>query len=140
MLSEDELLALETNVAYGCGKYADLSHIRNHEYIFSNVKILEDTSMYMLNSYSRIRSIARTAKMSEQQLVEAKKGGLQLEHKKELKLGTQLLRFGDVLARMENGLFLLAHCELMYRVANMFTEFCKDCYCLEKDKIGKIGI
>ena len=71
VLSEDELLAAQTNVAYGCIKYADLSHNRNHEYIFSFDKMLDDrgnTAAYMLYAYTRIRSIARTANVTPEQL------------------------------------------------------------------------
>ena len=71
VLSEDELVAAQTNVAYGCIKYADLSHNRNHEYIFSFDKMLDDrgnTAAYMLYAYTRIRSIARTANVTPEQL------------------------------------------------------------------------
>ena len=96
VLTEEELLAAQTNVAYGCIKYADLSHNRNHEYIFSFDKMLEDrgnTAAYMLYAYTRIRSIGRTANVTEHQLTDAKKEGLKLEHEKELKLGKLLLRY-----------------------------------------------
>ena len=95
VLSEAELLAAQTNVAYGCIKYADLSHNRNPEYIFSFDKMLDDrgnTAAYMLYAYTRIRSIARTANVTEEQLEQAKKEGLKLEHEKEIKLGKLLLR------------------------------------------------
>ena len=36
------MLAAETNVVYGCVKYADLSHNRNYEYKFSIVKMVGD--------------------------------------------------------------------------------------------------
>merc|ERR1712117_523422 len=90
VLTEAELLAAQTNVAYGCIKYADLSHNRNHEYIFSFDKMLEDrgnTAAYMLYAYTRIRSIARTANVTEEQLAKAREDGLKLDHEKELKLG-----------------------------------------------------
>ena len=34
VLSADELKAAQESIAYGCIKYADLSHNRNHEYVF----------------------------------------------------------------------------------------------------------
>ena len=34
VLSTDELKAAQESIAYGCIKYADLSHNRNHEYVF----------------------------------------------------------------------------------------------------------
>jgi len=141
VLNEEELLAAQTNVAYGCIKYADLSHNRNHEYIFSFDKMLDDrgnTAAYMLYAYTRIRSIARTANVTQEQLVEAKKSGLKLEHEKEIKLGKLLLRFGEVIHRMTEDLLLHSLCEFMYEVANAFTEFYEKCYCVEKDKAGNI--
>merc|ERR1719300_1279486 len=141
VLNEEELLAAQTNVAYGCIKYADLSHNRNHEYIFSFDKMLEDkgnTAVYMLYAYTRIRSIARTAMVTDEQLKDAKKSGLKLEHEKELKLGKLLLRLSEVLTRITDDLLLHTLCEFMYEVANTFTEFYENCYCVEKDKSGNI--
>merc|ERR1712003_467639 len=141
VLSPEEMLAAQTNVAYGCIKYADLSHNRNHEYIFSFDKMLEDrgnTAAYMLYAYTRIRSIARTANVTEGQLTKAREDGLKLDHEKELKLGKLLLRFGEVLQRMTEDLLLHSLCEFMYEVANTFTEFYEKCYCVEKDKAGNI--
>lgn len=141
VLSEEELRAAQTNVAYGCIKYSDLSHNRNHEYIFSFDKMLEDkgnTAAYMLYAYTRIRSIARTAGVTEDQLQQAKAAGLQLEHEKELKLGKLLLRFTEVLARIQEDLLLHPLCEFIYEVANTFTEFYENCYCVEKNKSGGI--
>jgi arginyl-tRNA synthetase len=58
VLSESELLAAQRAVAYGCIKYADLSHSRTNDYIFSFDKMLEDkgnTAVYMLYAFTRIR-------------------------------------------------------------------------------------
>jgi len=141
VLTEEELLAAQTNIAYGCIKYADLSHNRNHEYIFSFDKMLDDrgnTAAYMLYAYTRIRSIARTANITKEQMEKAKQLGFKLEHEKELKLGKLLLRFGEVLHRITDDLLLHPLCDFMYEVANTFTEFYEKCYCVEKDKAGKI--
>jgi len=141
VLTEEELLAAQTNIAYGCIKYSDLSHNRNHEYIFSFDKMLDDrgnTAAYMLYAYTRIRSIARTANVTKEQLEQAKKQGFKLEHEKELKLGKLLLRFGEVIHRITDDLLLHPLCDFMYEVANTFTEFYEKCYCVEKDKAGVI--
>merc|ERR1712098_215166 len=141
VLNEAELLAAETNLAYGCIKYADLSHNRVADYIFSFDKMLEDkgnTACYMLYAYTRIRSIARTAQVTEEQLKEARKEGLKLDHEKEIKLGKLLLRISEVLARISEDLLLHPIADFMYEVANTFTEFYENCYCVEKDKEGKI--
>jgi len=141
VLNESELLAAETNLAYGCIKYADLSHNRIADYIFSFDKMLEDkgnTACYMLYAYTRIRSIARTAQVTEEQLTTAKKAGLRLEHEKEVKLGKLLLRIAEVVGRMSEDLLLHTLCEFMYEVANTFTEFYECCYCVEKNKEGVV--
>ena len=41
-LTAEEVAAAQRSVAYGCIKYADLSHNRNQEYVFSFDKMLED--------------------------------------------------------------------------------------------------
>lgn len=141
VLNETELLAAETNLAYGCIKYADLSHNRVADYIFSFDKMLEDkgnTACYMLYAFTRIRSIARTAMVTEEQFKTAKKAGLQLDHEKEVKLGKLLLRISEVVARISEDLLLHPLCEFMYEVANTFTEFYEVCYCVEKNKEGSI--
>jgi len=141
-LTEDELKAAQTSVAYGCIKYADLSHNRNGDYIFSFDKMLDDkgnTAVYMLYAYTRIRSIARTAKVGQDRLDKAKaEVGIKLDHEKELKLGKLLLRFSEVVTKMTDDLNLHALAEFMYEVATAFTEFYDTCYCVEKDKSGEI--
>ena len=62
VLTEGEMTAAKNAVAYGCIKYSDLSSNRNHQYIFSFDKMLQDkgnTAVYMLYAYTRIKSIAR---------------------------------------------------------------------------------
>jgi len=140
-LTKEEFKAAQENVAYGCIKYSDLAHNRNHEYIFSFDKMLEDkgnTAVYMLYAYTRIRSIARTAQVTKEQLEAAKKEGLQLGHEKEIKLGKLLLRVSEVISRMTEDLLLHPLADFMYEVANTFTEFYENCYCVEKNKEGKI--
>lgn len=39
VLNQQELRAAQESVAYGCIRYADLSHNRNHEYVFSYDKV-----------------------------------------------------------------------------------------------------
>ena len=36
-LSDEEMRAAQKSIAYGCIKYSDLSHNRNHEYVFRYV-------------------------------------------------------------------------------------------------------
>ena len=128
-LSKAEFEAAQKSVAYGCIKYADLSHNRQNEYVFSFDKMLEDkgnTAVYMLYAYTRICSIARNANLGRDKILEAvrtKGAEVSLEHEKELKLGKLLVRFGEVCARVADDLCLHTLCEFMYEVATTFTEF-----------------
>ena len=104
VLTAEELKAAQESVAYGCIKYADLSHNRVHEYVFSFDKMLEDkgnTAVYLLYAFTRIRSIARTAGVTPQQLQAAAAGtAVSLTHDKEWKLGkvSSLILFIQVLS------------------------------------------
>ncbi|CAF1083743.1 unnamed protein product [Brachionus calyciflorus] len=138
VLSEEELIAAQKAIAYGCVKYADLSHNRTSEYIFSFDKMLEDkgnTAVYMLYAYTRIRSIARNAGVTSEQLKEfVKSNQIVLDDAKEWKLAKNILRFPEVYLKALNDLLLHSICDYMYDLATVFTEFYDSCYCIEKDK------
>ena len=90
VLTAEELAAAQKSVAYGCIKYADLSHTRTNDYVFSFDKMLEDkgnTAVYLLYTYTRIRSIARLANITTEQIREAAlTTPIDVSHEKELKL------------------------------------------------------
>lgn len=138
VLTAEELKAAQESVAYGCIKYADLSHRRTNDYVFSFDKMLDDkgnTAVYLLYAYTRIRSIARNAKMSPESLQEAAKTTpIPLEHAKEWKLAKCLMRFPEIISRILDDLFMHTLCDYLYEVANTFTEFYEVCYCITKDK------
>ncbi|KAJ8968963.1 hypothetical protein NQ317_018327 [Molorchus minor] len=142
VLTPEELKQAQESVAYGCIKYSDLSHNRNHEYVFSFDKMLEDkgnTAVYLLYAYTRIKSIARTANLTPEKIRElSKTHQITLEHDKEWKLGKVLLRFPDVLLKITKDLCLHHLCEYVYEIATTFTEFYDNCYCIERDSVGDI--
>ncbi|XP_003706581.1 arginine--tRNA ligase-like protein [Megachile rotundata] len=142
VLTEEELKAAQESIAYGCIKYADLSHNRNHEYIFSFDKMLEDkgnTAVYLLYALTRIRSIARAANISPEKLREmAESTPISLEHDKEWKLAKVLLKFPDVLIKITKDLYVHQLCEFVYEISCAFTEFYDNCYCVEKNELGEI--
>lgn len=142
VLTPEELKLAQEAVAYGCIKYADLSHNRINDYVFSFDKMLDDkgnTAVYLLYALTRIRSIARTAQISvDQLLAEAQKTGFKLSHEAEWKLAKVLLRFPEVILKVSNDLYLHSLCEYLYEISSTFTEFYDKCYCVEKDKEGKI--
>lgn len=142
ILTEEELKIAQESIAYGCIKYADLSHNRNHEYVFSFDKMLEDkgnTAVYLLYALTRIRSIARAANITQNKLQElAQSNQISLEHEKEWKLAKVLIKFADVLIKITKDLYLHQLCEYCYEISCAFSEFYDNCYCIEKNELGEI--
>ncbi|XP_074068565.1 arginine--tRNA ligase, cytoplasmic isoform X2 [Macrotis lagotis] len=138
VLTPEELKAAQTSVAFGCIRYADLSHNRMNDYIFSFDKMLDDrgnTAAYLLYAFTRIRSIARLANIDEEMLQKAaKETKIILDHEKEWKLGRCILRFPEILQKILDDLFLHTLCDYLYELATTFTEFYDSCYCVEKDR------
>ncbi|KAF5269785.1 hypothetical protein FQA39_LY08566 [Lamprigera yunnana] len=142
VLNPEELKKAQESIAYGCIKYADLSHNLNNEYVFSFDKMLEDkgnTAVYLLYAYTRICSIARNANYTAEKIKKISKSvTISLDHEKEWKLGKVLLRFPDIVVKITKDLFLHHLCEYVYEIATTFTEFYDSCYCIEKDSSGDI--
>ncbi|CAH4029941.1 arginine--tRNA ligase, cytoplasmic [Pieris brassicae] len=142
VLTPEELKQAQEAVAYGCIKYADLSHNRINDYIFSFDKMLDDkgnTAVYLLYALTRIQSISRTAQVSFDTLMtKLEKSGIKLTHEAEWKLGKVLLRFPEVILKVTNDLYLHSLCEYLYEISSTFTEFYDKCYCVEKDKTGNV--
>lgn len=142
-LTPEELLLAQRNVAFGCIKYADLSKNRQNEYLFSFDKMLEDkgnTAVYLLYAYTRIKSIARNCGEEFVKNLEKikKETPIVLDHEKELKLAKVLIQFPDIIEKMLKDLNIHYLCEFLYQISTAFTEFYDSCYCIQKDKEGKI--
>lgn len=142
VLTPEELKKAQESIAYGCIRYADLCNNRNHEYVFSFDKMLQDkgnTAVYLIYAYTRICSIARNAGLSPDDIKNlAKKTQVSLDHDKEWKLAKVLLRYPDVLLKITQDLCLHHLCEYVYEICTTFTEFYDSCYCIEKDNAGNI--
>ncbi|XP_071086878.1 arginine--tRNA ligase, cytoplasmic-like [Haliotis cracherodii] len=138
VLTPEELKKAQEAVAYGCIKYSDLCHNRTHDYVFSFDKMLDDrgnTAAYLLYANTRIRSIARLAKVSTDDLKKAAKTTqIDLSHEKEWKLAKCLLRFPEIICKILDDLYLHTLCDYLYEISTTFTEFYDNCYCIEKDK------
>ncbi|XP_024921228.1 arginine--tRNA ligase, cytoplasmic isoform X2 [Cynoglossus semilaevis] len=138
VLSPEELATAQRAVAFGCIKYADLSHNRINDYVFSFDKMLDDrgnTAAYLLYALTRIRSIARLANIDEVALRKsAETTEVILDHEKEWKLGKCILRFPEILQKILDDLLLHTLCDFLYELATTFTEFYDSCYCVEKDR------
>ncbi|XP_059208366.1 arginine--tRNA ligase, cytoplasmic [Centropristis striata] len=143
VLTPEELTKAQRSVAFGCIKYADLSHNRINDYVFSFDKMLDDrgnTAAYLLYAFTRIRSIARLANIDEATLRKAAETTeVVLDHEKEWKLGKCILRFPEILQKILDDLLLHTLCDYLYELATTFTEFYDSCYCVEKDrKTGEV--
>ncbi|KAM9788922.1 arginine--tRNA ligase, cytoplasmic [Neosynchiropus ocellatus] len=138
VLTPEELRRAQRSVAFGCIKYADLSHNRVNDYVFSFDKMLDDrgnTAAYLLYAFTRIRSIARLANVDEATLKKAAETTeVLLDHEKEWKLAKCVLRFPEILQRILDDLLLHSLCDYLYELATTFTEFYDSCYCVEKDR------
>nr|XP_061801768.1 arginine--tRNA ligase, cytoplasmic-like [Nerophis lumbriciformis] len=138
VLTPEELTKAQRSVAFGCIKYADLSHNRINDYVFSFDKMLDDrgnTAAYLLYALTRIRSIARLANLDEASLKKAAETTeVLLDHEKEWKLGKCILRFPEILQKILDDLLLHTLCDYLYELATTFTEFYDSCYCVEKDR------
>lgn len=135
ILSEEELRLAKEAVAYGCIKYADLSHCRTNDYVFSFDKMLDDkgnTAVYLQYAYMRIRSINRLISITRDQLINH--GTPTFGHEKEWKLAKLLCRFTEVLNRCVVDFYIHTLCDYLYEVATTFTEFYDVCYVVEKDR------
>lgn len=141
-LTPEELKRAQEAVAYGCIKYADLSHNRIHEYVFSFDRMLDDrgnTAAYLLYALTRIRSIARNVGLSPDALLGGEAVPVPVEHPKERKLAKALLRFPEVLAIMLEELYLHPLCDYLFELSQTFSEFYDNCYCIQKDRTtGKV--
>ncbi|XP_060693315.1 arginine--tRNA ligase, cytoplasmic isoform X2 [Hemiscyllium ocellatum] len=138
VLTPDELKAAQEAVTYGCIKYADLSHNRTNDYIFSFDKMLDDrgnTAAYLLYAFTRIRSITRLANIDDATLQKAAtETTILLSHEKEWKLGKCILRFPEIINKILDDLYLHTLCDYLFELATTFTEFYDNCYCVEKDR------
>lgn len=139
VLTKEELDIAQEAVAIGCIKYADLAHDRNHDYVFSFDRMLDDrgnTAVYLLYSLTRIRSIIRNCNLpksiNEIGNELAQNGALKLEHARENKLAKFILNFTDVIVEIVDNLFLHTLCKYLYDLSVIFSEFYDQCYVIEK--------
>ncbi|CAF0733152.1 unnamed protein product [Rotaria sordida] len=140
VLTPEEIEKAQKSVAYACIKYADLSHNRNSDYIFSFDRMLDirgNTAAYLLYAYTRIRSIGRTAGV-DQATLKATAHDIELNfeiEERELKLAKCIIKYADIFTRVLDELLMHGLCEFMYQLATTFTDFYDRCYCVEKDKV-----
>lgn len=140
-LTPEEFEAAKKATAFGCIKYADLSHVRSHDYVFSFDRMLDDkgnTAIYLLYAYTRIRSIVRNTNLSKDEIdklaANSSVEDLPLDHPREMRLAKFLLKWPEVIETIYKTLLINSLCEFLYDLAGCFTEFYEKCYVVEKDR------
>ncbi|CAD5120295.1 DgyrCDS8870 [Dimorphilus gyrociliatus] len=141
VLTPEEFKAAKEATAFGCIKYADLSHVRTHDYVFSFDRMLDDkgnTAIYLLYAYTRIRSIVKNTNLSKEEIeklaANATAESLPIDHPREIRLAKFLLKWPEVIETVYKTLMVNSLCEFLYELAGVFTEFYEKCYVVEKDR------
>ncbi|KAK6742540.1 hypothetical protein RB195_010043 [Necator americanus] len=137
VMNEEELAAARDAVAYGCIKYADLSHTRTQDYVFSFDRMLDDkgnTAVYLLYAYARIRSIVRTSGIDAASIAEyiSRTPSIPITYPAELNLSKQILKLADCILQVLDSLMLHQLCDYLYQLATTFHDFYSACYVIEK--------
>ena len=79
-----------------------------------------NTAAYLLYALTRIRSIARLANVSEEQLQKgATEVSFKLDHPKEWKLAKVVLRFPEIILKMLDDLLMHTLCDYLYEVSDI---------------------
>ncbi len=133
-LSPEQRRRVAEAVGIGAIKYADLSHHRTSDYVFSYEKMMSttgNTATYMQYAYARIRSILRRGQVDVQALRESPQEPM-LEHPLEQQLAWTLLRFPEALEEVVQDYRpnLLTN-YLFEDLATCFTAFYETCPVLQ---------
>ncbi len=129
-LSPEQRRRVAEAVGIGAIKYADLSHHRTSDYVFSFEKMMSttgNTATYMQYAYARIRSILRRGGVDVEAL-RSSEAPLLLESEQEHRLALALLRFPEAVAEVlvDYRPNLLTN-YLFEELATHFTAFYEQC-------------
>jgi arginyl-tRNA synthetase len=120
---EEEKRQIAHTIGIGAIKYADLSNDRIKDYVFSWDRMLSfdgNTAPYLLNAYVRIRSIFRKA---EDAGIDPSPDIVSMGTPEERALAIHLLKFGDAIKQVANGLEPHWLCTYLYELASSFHHF-----------------
>jgi len=122
-------------IGIGAIKYADLSHNRTSDYVFSYDKMLAmngNTAAYMQNSYARVHSIFDKAGVDPTEL-RTSGASLQLDSPTERALGMTLLRFAEALDRVAADYRPNHLAAYLFDLAGRYSEFYEHCPVLKAE-------
>jgi len=130
MLETDaERQEVAERIGIGAIKYADLSHNRESDYVFSYDKMLAmtgNTAAYMQNSYARVRSIFGKAGVEPAELRQSD-APILLDSAAERSLGVALLQFGEALDRVASDYRPNHLANYLFELASRYSEFYEQC-------------
>ena len=129
LTSDEERRDVAEKIGIGAIKYADLSHNRTSDYVFSYDKMLAmngNTAAYMQNSYARVRGIFEKAGVAAEDVRQSGAPVL-LASPAERALAISLMRFSEALDRVADDYrpnFLAAY---LFDLASSYSDFYEKC-------------
>jgi arginyl-tRNA synthetase len=129
LLSEEERKQVAERVGIGAIKYADLSHNRTSDYVFSYDKMLAmqgNTAAYMQYSYARVSSIFAKGGVD---IAELRKSGVVLKFTQpaERALALSLLQFNEALERVAADYRPNHLTAYLFDLASKYSSFFENC-------------
>ncbi len=120
-------------VGHGAIKYADLSHNRTSDYVFSYDKMLAlsgNTATYMQYSYARVRGIFGKGNVQRESLGERP---VKLAHPSERELARRLLQFADALDETVEDFRPNLLTTYLFELTKVFFSFYENCQVLKAE-------
>ncbi len=133
-LDESQRRHIAEVVGIGAIKYADLSHHRTSDYVFSYDQMLAlegNTATYLQYSYARIRSIFAKGELDPDAAI--KRSDWRWEQPIERELALQLLRFPEALADVAADYTPHQLTAYLFELANRFHKFYQQCKVLKAE-------
>jgi arginyl-tRNA synthetase len=134
-LSEQRRREIAETVGLAAIKYADLSHNRDSDYVFSYDKMLAtngDTATYMQYAYARVRSIFRRGGVDVEALRQSG-AAILLGTPAERALGLEILRFSEALDMTVADYRPNQLTSYLFGLANCYSTFFDECHVLNAE-------
>lgn len=134
-LDEAERLNIADAVGHGAIKYADLSHNRTSDYVFSYDKMLAltgNTATYLQYSYARVNGIFAKGGI-DIKLLRADVASVKLAEAPERALALELLRFSDALADVVDDYRPNLLTNYLFQLTKVFFSFYEQCPVLKAE-------
>ena len=135
LTSDQERAEVAERIGIGAIKYADLSHNRTSDYVFSYDKMLAmqgNTAAYMQYSVARVKSIFNKGGYDPAELRE-QGADILLNEPAERALGLELTRFSEALTRVASEYKPNHLTAYLFELAQRFAEFFDQCPVLKAE-------